>query len=54
MNNLRGLPGIRRMGKVPNAQLRELYRVKKGVGKKIDEGSNASAIWKGWIKRVCW
>ena len=38
MDNLKGLVGIRRMDKVPNAQIRQLCRVKKGVDKKIDEG----------------
>ena len=34
MDNLRHLLGIRRMNRVPNAQIRELCRVTKG----IDEG----------------
>ena len=38
MDNLRGLLGIRRMDKVPNAQIRKLCRVMKGVNEKIDEG----------------
>ena len=33
-----GLLGIRRMDKVPNAQIRELCGVKKGVDESIDEG----------------
>ena len=39
MDNLRGLLGIGRMDRVPNAQIRELCRVTKGVDKRIDEGS---------------
>ena len=31
MDNLRGLLGIRRMDKVPNARIRELCGVKKGL-----------------------
>ena len=31
MNNFRGLLGIRRMDRVPNAQIKELCRVTKGV-----------------------
>ena len=40
MDNLRGLLGIRRMDRVPNAQIRELCRVKKGLdeNERIDEG----------------
>ena len=38
IDNLRGLLGIRRMGEVPNAQIRQLCGVKKGVDIKIDEG----------------
>ena len=38
MDNLRGLLGIRRMDKVPNARIRELCGVTKGVDEKIDEG----------------
>ena len=38
MDNFRGLLGIRRMDKVPNAQIRELYRVTKGVNERIKEG----------------
>ena len=37
MDNLRGLLGIRRMDIVPNAWIRELCRVMKGVDKRIDE-----------------
>ena len=38
MDNFRGLLGIRRMDKVPNAWIRELCVVMKGVDKKINEG----------------
>ena len=60
MDNLRGFLGIRRMDRVPNAQIGEMYRVKKGLDERIDEGvlqwfshveemeSDRSA------KRVCW
>ena len=34
MNNFRGLLGVRRMDKVPNARIRQFYRVKKGVAEK--------------------
>ena len=35
MDNLRGLLGIRRMDKFPNARIRQLYGVTKGVDEKI-------------------
>ena len=38
MDNLRGLLGIRRMNRVPNARIRELGGVTKGVDERIDEG----------------
>ena len=38
MDNVRGLLGITRMDKVPNARIMELCVVKKGVGERIDEG----------------
>ena len=38
MDKLRGLLGIRRMDKVPNARIRELYGVTKELDEKIDEG----------------
>ena len=41
MDNLRGLLGIRRTDRVPNARIRELCGVRKGLDKKIDEG----ALW---------
>ena len=38
MDNLRGLRGIGRMDGVPNARIRELCGVTKGVDERIDEG----------------
>ena len=38
MDNLRGLLGIRRIDKVPNARIWHLCGMTKGVGEKIDEG----------------
>ena len=38
MENLRGLLVIRRMDRVPNAWIRELWGVRKGLDKRIDEG----------------
>ena len=38
MDSLRGLVGIRRMDRVPNAQRRKLCGVKKGVDERMDEG----------------
>ena len=38
MYNLRGLLGIRRLGRVPNAQIKELCRVTNWVDERIDEG----------------
>ena len=38
IDNLRGLLGIRRLGKVPNTQIRELCEVSKGVDERINEG----------------
>ena len=37
MDNLRGLLGIRRVDRVPNARISELCGVKKGLYKRIDE-----------------
>ena len=37
MDNLRGLLGIRRIDKVPNAQIRQLCRVTKSRDKKIED-----------------
>ena len=38
MDNLRGLLGINRMDRVPNARIRELCGMKKGLDERIDEG----------------
>ena len=38
MDNLRGLLGIRRMDRVPNARIWELCGVKKSLDERIDEG----------------
>ena len=38
MDNLRGLLGIMRMDRVPNARIREFWEVKKGLDERIDEG----------------
>ena len=38
MDNLKRLLGIIRMDRVPNAWIRRLCRVKKGVNERIDEG----------------
>ena len=49
MDNLRGLLGIRRMDKVPNARVRQLCGVTKCVDEKIDEVfSDGSAMWREW------
>ena len=48
MANLRDLLAIRRMDKVPNAQIRQLcHRVMKGVDEKMNVFSNGSAMWRG-------
>ena len=36
MDNLRGLLGIRRMDRIPNAPIRELCGVMKGLDERID------------------
>ena len=38
MDNLRGLLDIGRMDRVPNARIRELCGVRKGLDERIDEG----------------
>ena len=38
IDNLRGLLGIRKMDRVLNARIRELYGVKKGLDESFDEG----------------
>ena len=37
IDNFRGLLGIRRMDRVPNARMRELCGERKGLDEKIDE-----------------
>ena len=49
MESLRGLLGIRRRNKIPNARIRELCRVTKGVDKRIDEGI---LWWFGYVERM--
>ena len=49
MDNLRGLLGIRRMDRVPNARIRKLWRMKRGLDERIDEGVlRCSGKWRGW------
>ena len=38
MDNLRGLLGIRKMDRVPNARIKEICGVKKSLDERIDEG----------------
>ena len=38
MDNLRGLQGIRKMDRVPNARIKEPWEVRKGLGERIDKG----------------
>ena len=47
--DLRGLLGIRRMDRVPNARIRELCGVKKGLDERIDEGV---LRWFGQVERM--
>ena len=49
MDNLRGLLGIRRMDRVPNARIRELCRVMKGIDKRIDKNV---LRWFGHVERM--
>ena len=49
MDNLRGLLGIRRMDRVPNARIRELCRMKKGLDERSDEGL---LRWFGHVERM--
>ena len=49
MDSLKGLLGIRKMERVPNARIRELRGAKKGLDDRIDEGVLwCSAMWRGW------
>ena len=64
MDNLRGLLGIRKMNRVPNARIRELHGVKKVIDKRIDEGilrwfahverMERGMIAKSLCRRICW
>ena len=49
MDNLRGLLGIRKMDRILNEWIRELYRVMKGVDEKIDE---SILLWFGHVERM--
>ena len=49
MDNLRGLLGIRRMDRIPNARIRELYGVRKGLDERIDE---SVLRWFGHVERM--
>ena len=49
MDNLRGLLGITRMDRVPNARISELCGVTKGVDERIDEGV---LRWFGHVERM--
>ena len=49
MDNLRGILGIRRMDRVPNAWIRELCRVRKGLDERIHEGI---LRWFDHVKRM--
>ena len=49
MDNLIGLLGIWRMNKAPNAQIRQLCGVTKGVDDEIDEGV---LRWFGHVERM--
>ena len=49
MENLKGLLGIRRLDRVPNARIKELCEVKKGVDERIDEGV---LPWFGQMERM--
>ena len=60
MNSLRGFTSIRRMDRVPNAWIRELCGIKKGLDERIDEGvhrwfGNVERMKRNRIaRRVCW
>ena len=49
IDNLRGLLGIRRMNRVPNARIRELCGVRKGLYERIGEGV---LRWLGHVERM--
>ena len=49
MDNLRGLVGIRRMDRVPIAQIKELCGVTKGLDERIDE---VVLRWLGHVEKM--
>ena len=49
MDSLRGLLGIRRMDRIPNGWIRELFKVTKGVDERTDEGV---LRWLGHVERM--
>ena len=49
MDNLRGLWGIRKKNRIPNARVREFCDVKKRVGERIDENF---LLWFGHMKKM--
>ena len=49
MDNLRGLLGIWRMDRIPNARIRELCGATKGVDERVDEGV---LQWFGHVERM--
>ena len=49
IDNLRGLLGIRRRDRVLNAQIRKLYRVKRGLDERLEEGM---LHWFGHVERI--
>ena len=49
MDNLKGLLGIRRIDRVPNARIRELCGVRKGLDERINEGV---LRWFGHVERM--
>ena len=65
MDNPRGLLGIRRMDRVPNAQIRELCIVNKGLDERIDEGilrwfthvermERDRTAKRVYVRKMCW
>ena len=49
MENCRGSLGIRRMDRVPNGWIKKLYRTKKGLDERTDEGV---LQWFGHVERM--
>ena len=48
-DNIRGFFGIRRIDRVPNARIRELCGMTKGVDERVDDiFSGCLAMWRGW------